>query len=999
VGARLLAALHGWRRWGAVGLASATAIGLLGLEGRTSWVQSELFAAAARGLAYTVERGSSPSIRYPETGPYNLRLGYALLPDFVQRLTGSDFVVDEQARWSPRAVALADRGLFTIYREKGQAGLTVLDRAGRPMTAGRHPERAYGHFDEVPPLIVDTILFIENRSLLATGHSRRNPSVEYARLGQAVLDGALRLISPRRPTSGGSTIATQLEKVRHSHDGRTASVADKGRQMLSASLRAYRDGVHTRGAREQLVVDYLNALPLGAVGGHGEVTGLGDGLWAWYDADILRINELLSPAALVAAGNSPSLEQATAYRQVLSLLLAIKKPSTYLRDPDSLDTRVGGYLGALTKEGIVPPALGEAARRVQAAPRRQVPLPTVPFAERKAVDRVRTELLGVLGLSHAYDLDRLDLTVSSTLDAEATDGVTASLQQLSRPDYARDAGLVADRLLGPRGLDKVLYSFTLYERGESGHLLRVQADNYDGPLNLNEGTRLELGSTAKLRTLVTYLEIIEGLHQQYGAEPADRLGALRPHSRDRLARWAIGYLAAAADRSLDAMLEAALARRYSASPAEAFFTGGGLHRFRNFDAKDDGLRPTVSEAFERSVNLVFIRVMRDIVDHLIYRHSETARVLDDPEDPGRRAYLERFADQEGREFLRRFHARHANASSADLLRHLAQARPVTRSRLAVIFRTVRPEAGPGELAEFLAVHGAAAGLTERQLTDLFDQYDPGRWNLQDLGYLARVHPLELWLAAYLHRHPAAALADVLEASADARQEAYRWLLSRTSGRARQRAVQTMAERDAFDQIHASWQRVGYPFASLVPSYATALGSSGDNAAALADLAGTILGGGVRGPAVRFDELVFGEGTPYHSRITRAAADGERVLSPEAAAILKRGLVDVVERGTGRRLAGGVEIPGLGRLAIGGKTGTGDNRFTSIGPAGRSSRVVNRTAAFVFTIGDRHFGTIVAFVPGAEAADYRFTSALPVQVFKHLLPAVGPVLQQSAAEGS
>jgi hypothetical protein len=54
--------------------------------------------------------------------------------------------------------------------------------------------------------------------------------------------------------------------------------------------------------------------------------------------------------------------------------------------------------------------------------------------------------------------------------------------------------------------------------------------------------------------------------------------------------------------------------------------------------------------------------------------------------------------------------------------------------------------------------------------------------------------------------------------------------------------------------------------------------------------------------------------------------------------------------------------------------------------------VNRTAAFVFFIGDRFFGTVIAYVPGTQAAKYRFTSALPVQVFRHLVPALRPLLE-------
>ena len=42
-----------------------------------------------------------------------------------------------------------------------------------------------------------------------------------------------------------------------------------------------------------------------------------------------------------------------------------------------------------------------------------------------------------------------------------------------------------------------------------------------------------------------------------------------------------------------------------------------------------------------------------------------------------------------------------------------------------------------------------------------------------------------------------------------------------------------------------------------------------------------------------------------------------------------------------------------------------------------SRFVNRSATFVFNIGERFFGSMTAYVHGPDAAHYDFTSALPV----------------------
>jgi hypothetical protein len=49
------------------------------------------------------------------------------------------------------------------------------------------------------------------------------------------------------------------------------------------------------------------------------------------------------------------------------------------------------------------------------------------------------------------------------------------------------------------------------------------------------------------------------------------------------------------------------------------------------------------------------------------------------------------------------------------------------------------------------------------------------------------------------------------------------------------------------------------------------------------------------------------------------------------------------------------------------------------------------------IGDRHFGTVLAFVPGDVAAAAGFTSALPVQLLKHLLPALHPLFEDETGD--
>ena len=172
----------------------------------------------------------------------------------------------------------------------------------------------------------------------------------------------------------------------------------------------------------------------------------------------------------------------------------------------------------------------------------------------------------------------------------------------------------------------------------------------------------------------------------------------------------------------------------------------------------------------------------------------------------------------------------------------------------------------------------------------------------------------------------------------------------------------------------------------------AIGSSGDNPAALAELAGIILCDGLRYPVTRIQEIRFASDTPFETVMRARPGLGKQVLSPLIARKLRQELVGVVEHGTARRAFQSVVLPSGSLVEVGGKTGTGDNRLHTYSAGGvqLQSQPLNRTAAFVFFIGDRYFGTVVAYVPGAEAGSFHFTSALPVQVLKLLVATNPPI---------
>lgn len=965
---------------------------LVAWELLSSALEAKYLAKTAQKMTWQMRMGASDRIRYPGQGPYDIRLGYSKLPDYLQRLDKAGWQIDQQAHITIQMARLADLGLFLPYHEKDQAGLALRDSNGEVLYQGLHPSRVYGRFEDIPKVLVEVLLYIENRELLTEQYPTRNPAIEWDRLAQALLEKGISLVDTDRNVPGGSTLPTQIEKYRHSPEGMTASMSEKLRQMGTASLRAYLDGPNTLPMRKKTVMAYLNTVPLAAAPRYGEVNGIGDGLWAWYGLDFDETNRILARAP-----RERDVAYAHALKHALSLIVAERRPSYYLAaNRKALDALTDDHLDLLANAGMISRTLANQAKQVKLRTTSQRVDPPPPrFVDQKAANALRIRVARLIGEPRLYDLDRLDLTVDTTIHQPAQKIVSRYLQGLAKPEAAAASGLIGHRLLSPANpLDKVIYSFTLYERTPYGNQLRIQADNLNQPFDINSQARLDLGSTAKLRTLVTYLEIIARLHAEYHTLDTAALEQKAQPQRDVLAQWVAARLLASRSEPLAVTLDAAMGRSYSAAP-ETFFTGGGLHNFANFDVKDNSRVMDVWEATRNSVNLVYIRIMRDIVRH--YASSTpgaAARIMDDAENPMRDSYLARFIDQESRIFINRFYQRHRQLTPQQMADALYARVRVNPRRFTTVYRYLEPHAGfDAYVANLHAQVPASASLARGTLESLYRTHAPDALSLTDRAYTAQIHPLELWTVRALRATPKVDLPVLYEASAGVRLEVYDWLFKTSRKNAQDIRIQSLLEVEAFDGLLADWKRVGYPFDNITPSYATAIGSSGDRPAALAELMGILVNDGVRAPMVSLNGLHFAADTPYHTRLSPKPNPGERLMPTEVARTVRRALAQVVESGTAVRLAGAVKLADGHALTLGGKTGTGDHRFERYGKGGQllESRVVNRTATFVFYLGDRHFGTLTALVQGEQAGQFGYTSSLTAQILKTLLPQLQPHL--------
>ncbi len=806
---------RGW--WRLFWLVLLIAVILLGVaasrEMRNAKLQAREISRFASDLDYSMAKGPSDSMLYPGAGPFDKRLGYSDLGLFLGRLTKRGYLIEAQARFY-----YSKAGFFVPYAEKIQAGLSITDCRGTDLYQYNYPQQLYASFSAIPPAVVNSLLFIENRDLLDPNQPQANPAV-----AKALHIGG--------QSAGGSTLATQLEKYRHSPDGLTLSGGEKIRQMISASVRAYLGGPQTLEVRQNVVRDYLNSVPLSAVPGHGEVHGLAEGLRVWYGADFAEVNTQLhstaeDPQSLAKRG--------LALREVLSLMIAQRRPSHYLaRGRDELAELTDSHLRLLAQNAVIDAPLAAAALASKVNYRDWQQEPTIqPIESNKGISVARSRLAAMLDRP-LYDLDRLDLSATSTLQADLQGQVSDYLKRLANPEFANSIGLLGERLLTASSTQQVRYSFTLFELTPDSYRVRVQTDSTDQPFDINEGSKLELGSTAKLRVLTTYLQVIAELHDRYGDQSAAQLKKVEVDEQDRITRWALDYLARNSDRNLPAMLDAALHRQYSASPGESFFTGGGLHRFHNFRNEDNGRNPTLLEALRESINLPFIRLMRDLVRYSTYQGpNNSAELLKDDDDPRRQEYLARFADREGTAFMLRFWKKYRNKDSQARLDTFLDSMHPTPIRLAAVHRYLLPDAPQKAFDTFVRAHLKTEKVSDERLAKLYKSYGPGAYDLPDQGYIAKVHPLDLWLLGYLLKNPQARFSQAVADSEFERQEVYGWLFKSRHKSARDSRIRVMVEIEAFLDIHRRWQQVGYPFDHLVPSLATAIGSSGDRPAAL-----------------------------------------------------------------------------------------------------------------------------------------------------------------------
>lgn len=943
-----------------VSSAIAAIVAAAAYEIKSSYLQSLVVTDFLRDINFSIQQGPAKRPVHPKHGPLNERLGYTQLPDWIKSLS-KDFEISEQAVLSPAHRELIKKGINPLYNIKTVTGLELKDASGEVMYSTL-PTDLFASFEDVPKILVDLLLFIENKELL-NEHPYYNPAVEYDRLAKVLFDYLKRKASGSQGRqAGGSTLATQMEKYHFSEDGKTNGAQDKLKQITSAMLRSYLDGRDTSSSRRRIVLDYLNSIPLGAAAGYGEVLGYGEAMRVFYQVDLSLEKEILRSVNI----NTPyTAEQLRSIDRALQIVISARNPN-YLSNPSILVELKNKYLNILVQEQL----LRAEALTLTSTYQPKLPYSTEAknFVDTKAQDLVRKRVSSLLGVT-LPQLDKLDLSVKSTFRLDIQDAVTTFFEQLKDEAFIAEHNLRVDHLLDQTTADKVTYSFVLYELDNGQSKMRASYDNFNKPFNFNDSGKMELGSTAKLRVLVSYLESVA---QAFKEKQEGSLKYYDPISE---------FVKSSRASSLQEILAEAMLRQFSANPHQTFFTGGGIHKFQNFNKDDNGRVVSLHDAFIKSINLPFVRVLQETVRFHIHRNKAFQRLSAGDEQTKKTLLLE-FVDKESKLFLSKFFKNLKKKDPQKLEQYVIFDLPRSVMGIAMTMSYIHPELTPEQVIYNITQSGYELSVKQtQQISRLVTSHLRGQYNMNDIGYVAKLHPILLYVAKQMLAKPDITYAQLVTESTQVRRESYSWLFKNKKKQAQWIRVYSVLEAQGFEAILDQWQRIGFPFEYIVPSLATALGSSGDKPRALAKLVGIVINGGKDFQEPIVEELHFAKDTPYEVTLTRKRPpEAEQVMTAEVAQVVKQTLKDTVEAGTAVRIRDTFKP-----LEAGGKTGTGDNQHKEVRADGSilEQTALSRTATFVFYIGQKWYGSITVYVDQDEADRSTFTSSYAVTLLKLL----------------
>jgi|GEM_PF-5041859 len=687
----------------------------------SSTQQAKFFKKLYDGEIYTQTVTTPP----PAEGNTDLERGYNEIQRIRQQAKAAGDTVSEQVPWKDRQVGPIH--LAPIFDRKPQAGITIQDMNGQTMYQGATPHNIYEKFEDIPEVVVKSFCVVEDKNICdESKEPTYNAAINWWRASQAAAMGVGKKLHLTSKVEGGSTLPIQITKNDSWEKGRTKGFMDKAEQMMTASAEMYALGLDTREQRKNKILEYINTASFAGHPEFGEVKGVRDAMAVLHGSS--NYDEILTAM-------KDDEETARVFRQMFSLVMAVKMPDESLRSQkgfNALQERIDAFTRLLVDEKVITPSFAE---KVKAAKLDFAEIGKHPVIEARAprakyVDSMRLSVMNKLKLNPIdgmYRLDRWDLQVDSTLDHAVNAAVTEKLKSFNDPEIAKKNGLIGFQLLRPETAPKVTWAITINERLPDGSIVtRVSTDTFKGSLDLTKGGRQNYGSTGKMRMATTFLEVIGELHEKLSTKSPEELKAMTVHPRDKLTRWAVNYLSNPAnDLSLEGMQRASITTIKYSGHRQGFFTGGGMNYPGNFDRKEDSQSYSVEGALWESVNLSWYRITDDIEEYMKWgRLGIDASILDEgpftaEQENLRKKYLEEFADYEGTVFSGRFWRQQRNRIASELAANLAKKDADYAVHMTGLYRGFYPESSFDEYAGFMTAFCKGYG-DKNKLRTLFD---------------------------------------------------------------------------------------------------------------------------------------------------------------------------------------------------------------------------------------------------------------------------------------
>ena len=974
------------------------------------------------------------------------RDGMIYYPQLFDVLKNGGFQIDKETHLvlTPQAKKLFDMGIipFNHYQGKAFSGLKIVDRHKKMVYLYKHPNQ-FKNFKHISPFILKALLVWENDKLRHRLFDKNkngaelNYLIEGPRIAKSVSEYLQYKITGEGAYSGASTLMTTLEKITNTPGGKTHNVNDKINQMIGAGLHLYggdsdlnsslgsgsgkaeEKGNGNGNGVEKALVDFLNTVPMaGGPKSHaGELFGFGASYYAWFGYTIDGLNEQLK--------SKDSQVRSQAYKNICSLIVSIRRPSELLRSPDRVDKQANLLLSRLNKKKLLNSALYVKSRTMKPAwnPQRNHRY-QLDYALHREASSARNQYTQLIRRAVAEKSGRAE---SKKINLQTVDAMSVAIEMTTDAQLEKDIRGVLDDMytetaqktpfvqgrqkgllygLNLEELKNIQYGAIVLEIDEDRHWkILANTDTQSNVVyNPAKQGRFQWGSTAKLRVLVNYLTIIhdEALLLQSAYKESKELSkktSKEQASKDSyhiklkeygnssvtIKRLLASYIKKYPDATMKQILAWSMSRRISANPDRKFLTGESWHQFHNYQKSDDQKNPNIWQMTTDSINLSFVRLMRDVVDYYIEQSGyNKIAILTDKNNPVRKKIIDDAVKKEEMFYLNglNFFVERIQDSFSDVFlmdEKIAGNEGVTDKAIIIRARDIIKQMN---LPLDKSVENNVYNHSYKKSGEKYRML---------LSWFKRItHYEKKWLLARVRQQHNRDSDLIAIEQTRIIQQTSQWL--RSSKFWIKNTLYTHMERQAFAQgVTPAWKKLGYPF-NVSPSYAVVLGSSGDTPMSLVELAGILLNDGVHEKNISsIERIILAPESEFETPFK--IIHQQEVIIPRAVAIVARKAMEgVLHKGTAIFAS---RHPLMKYVqSAGAKTGTGDNRY--------NQEPVNRSAA-VLSVLDTGEGKakyaicITMSVTDGDIAHYKFTSKVPVRILSRIADHLSPVIAKKSTK--